>query len=55
MADEVTDSLNKEQFVICLRWVDDNFVPSEDFIGLHHVESIQAGELVACLKDTLCV
>ena len=53
MADEVTDSSNKEQFVICLHWVDDNFVPSEDLIGFHHVESIQAGELVACLKDTL--
>ena len=24
MADEVTDSSNKEQFVVCLRWVDHN-------------------------------
>ena len=53
MADEVTDSSNKEQLVICLRSVDDNFQTSEDFIGLHHVESIKAYVLVACLKDAM--
>ena len=41
MADEVTDSSNKEQFAICFRSVDDSFLhPNEDFIGFHHVESI---------------
>ncbi len=53
MADEVTDSSNKEQLVVCIRWVDDDFEPREDFIGLHHVESIKADILVACLKDTM--
>ena len=53
MADEVTDSSNKEQLVICLRSVDDNFQPSDDIIGLHHVESIKADVLVACLKDAM--
>ena len=33
MADEVTDISNKEQVVICLRYVDDKFEPQEDFIG----------------------
>ena len=53
MADEVTDSANNEQFVICLRWVNDNLEPNEDFIGLYHVESIQADVLVGCLRDCM--
>ncbi len=53
MADEVTDCSNKEQFVICLRWVNNNFQPFEEFIGLYDVESITANHLVACLKDCL--
>lgn len=34
MADEVTDSSNREQVVICLRWIDEAFEPHEDFVGL---------------------
>ena len=41
MADEMTDAANKEQVVICLRSVDDNFVCNEDFIGLYVVQSKQ--------------
>ncbi len=33
MADECTDSANKEQVVICLRWVDHKLEVHEDFIG----------------------
>jgi hypothetical protein len=47
MADEVT---NKEQVVVCFRSVDDDFQPTEDFVGLHHVESINADVLVRCLR-----
>ena len=32
--DEVTDAANHEQFVLCLRWVDDNLNPHKEFIGL---------------------
>ena len=53
MADEVTDASNKEQLVVCFRSVDDHFQPTEDFVGLHHVESINADTLVRCLKDTM--
>ena len=53
MADEVSDSANNEQFVICLRWVNDNLELNEDFIGLYHVESIQADVLVGCLQDCM--
>ena len=53
MADETTDSSNKEQFVVCFRWVDDELEVREDFMGLHMVESINAATLHTFLKDVL--
>ena len=38
MADEVTDSSNKEQVVICFRSIDEQFESHEDFVGLYQVE-----------------
>ena len=38
---------------VCMRWVDNDFQPHEDFIGLYKVDSIAASELVSVLKDTL--
>jgi len=52
-ADEVTDVSNKEQLVVCLRWVDSKFEPHEDFIGLYHVDDITAETIVTVLKDTV--
>jgi len=52
-ADEVTDSSNKEQLVVCLRWVDSGFEAHEDFVGLHHVDDITTDTIVHALKDTL--
>ena len=53
MVDETTDVSNKEQVVICLRWVDTRLEAHEDFIGLYHVESIEANKLVAVIRDVL--
>ncbi len=53
MADECTDVANKEQFTICIRWVDDDLQDHEDFIGLYEVETIDANCLVHAIKDTL--
>ena len=53
LADEVTDTSNKEQFVICFRRVDGDFEVNEDLIGLHHVASITSDVLVGCLKVTI--
>ena len=39
-SDEVTDASNKEQVIVCLRWVDAQFEPHEEFIGLRHVQDI---------------
>ena len=40
MADETTDSSNREQGVICLRWVDNNLNAHKEFIGLQQVDTI---------------
>ena len=53
MADEVTDISNKEQVVVCLRSVDETLEPYENFVGIYCVDSIEADNLVATLKDTL--
>ena len=42
MADEVTDSSNREQLVVCLRRVDDDFEAHEEFIGLYKVAETSA-------------
>ena len=51
--DEVTDCSNKEQGIVCFRWVDSKFEPHEDFIGLHCVDDITAKTIVSVLKDTM--
>ena len=50
MADETADISNKEQIVICIRWVDDNLVVHEDFIGLHPLHRTDANTIVNVLK-----
>ena len=50
MADEVTDSSNREQLVVCLRWVDDF---QKDFLGLYQVPNIASDTIVECLRDVL--
>ena len=53
MADETTDIINKEQFVICIRWVDNDLKANEDFIGLHVLRVTNAETLAFTLKDVV--
>ena len=53
LADECTDIANHEQFTICIRWVDDNLIDHQDFIGLYQVDDITSDTLVTAVKDTL--
>ena len=53
MADEVTDSSTKEQFVVCLRWVDHNLVTHKELVGLYAADNITSETLVNSLKDVL--
>ena len=53
MADECRDVSYKEQFTVCIRWVDETLTDHEDVIGLRHVETIDANCLVDAIKDVL--
>ena len=44
---------NKEQFIICFRWVDKGFNTHEDFIGIYNVDNLKADTLVTTIKDVL--
>ena len=41
IADEGTDCSNKEQFVICFRWVDKGFDTYEGFIGTYKLITLK--------------
>ena len=54
MADEITNSSNKKQFVVCSRWVDHDLVTHEELVGpLYAVDNITSETLVNSLKDIL--
>ena len=53
IADEATDVGHKEQLVVCIRWVDDNFDIHEDPIQLINVPKTDAQTLTTCIKDCL--
>ena len=53
MADETSDSSNKEQLTICLRWVDCKFEPHEEFIGMYEIQNLKADTIFAAIKDVL--
>ena len=50
MADETADVSNKEQVVVCIKWVDENLVANEKFIGLKCVHGANAKTLVGIIK-----
>ena len=54
-SDEVTDTSNKEQVIVCLRWVVAGFDAHEEYIGLHHVADITTDTIVRVFKDTVLV
>lgn len=51
MADESVDCSNKEQLVICLRWVDNSLQPHEDFLGLYQIQNIEADTIFNAIRD----
>ena len=53
MADECTDVANKEQFAICIHWVDESLTDHEDVIGVYNVGTIDANTLTAAIREVL--
>ena len=50
LADETADFSNKEQLILCLRWVDEDINVHEEFIGLHPMPGTTADENSICGK-----
>ena len=44
MGNKKVDTSNKEQLVLCIRWVDDDLQVQEDFIGIHKTPNTTADE-----------
>ena len=54
MCDECTDASNKEQVVICIRWIkSSNLEVHEDVIGFYAVANISSATIVKVIKDAL--
>ena len=53
LVDETAGTSNKEQMILCMRWVDEHLIPLEEFIGLHAIPDTSADEIVTIIKDIL--
>ena len=53
MADETTDASRTAQLSLCARYVDDELVTHERFLGLHSTDSTNADALVSIIQDSL--
>ena len=56
MVDETTDMSNTEQLTLVLRWISDDFMVSEEFLGLFSLSSVDAQSIVnvmTCLEEKL--
>ena len=50
MGDETADILNKEQLILCIRWVNDDLQVHKNFIGIHKLPNTTAHEVVKVIK-----
>jgi len=53
VVDGTQDASRKEQLAICLRYVDENFVPREEFVGLYEPPDTTGATIARCIKDVL--
>ena len=53
MADKRTNVANKEQFVVCIHWVDETLTDHEDVIGVYNIGTIDGDALTAAIHDVL--
>ena len=53
LADETRDISNKEQLVICIRWVDSQYLVYEEPIGMFNIPQTDSATIVAAIKDVL--
>ena len=51
MVDETTNKSNKEQLTPVVRWISEDFMVSEEFLGLYYISVIDAQSIVDAMKD----
>ena len=51
MVDETTDKSNKEQLTLVVRWITEDFIVSEEFLGLYCLSVTDAQNIVYVMKD----
>lgn len=51
MTDEVTESSNPEQLVLCFQWADVDLYFHKDFAGINPIENIKFDTIVVVVKD----
>ena len=55
MADETSDVSRKEQLVVCIRWIDNNFIPHEDYLKINVLNDLKAKTISDIILDCLKV
>ena len=53
LADETRDISNREQLVLCIRWVSESYEINEDFVALVQLENNTAATIYEAIKDAL--
>ena len=53
ISDKYTNVANTEQFVVCIRWVDETLTDHEEVIGVYNVGTIHADVLTTAIYDVL--
>lgn len=53
ICDETTDMSTHEQMSICLRYVDEDLISHENFIGFYELQQTDAATIVTVIKDVL--
>ena len=53
LADKTTDVSNRQQLVVCIRWIDDGLQAHEHFIGLYKIDNTKASTIAESIKDVV--
>ena len=53
MCNECTDAVNREQLVVCIRWVDCDLEVHEEMKWFYKLDNIEANTIVSAIKDVL--
>ena len=53
LADETRDISNREQLIVCIRWVSESYEINEDAVGLVQLENTTAETIHKALKDAI--